>query len=85
MIEQLLFNSFIAFIMPNIGIHIWVRYILKKEGYSISFFDVDFSTFRNLKELSERDIRYKTLYWLFMTLTILPILIFISFAIYLFV
>lgn len=76
MIEQYLFEGFIISGMLFAISHFLVKFALKRNGYSVSLFDLDFSDIRNFHHLAKKQSRYMTIYWIFIILIVFPLLFF---------
>lgn len=84
MIERIFFVCFLFFGAIYVFMNFFSMAVLKNAGKKVKFFDVDFSNYRELRDLSKENQKFKTLYTLFLMSTFLPVLTFILFIIYLF-
>jgi len=84
MIESILFYVFIITIIPYVIIYLLVIFILKKEDFNFSIFNIGYSNYSNLKKLIQKENKYRWLYQAYIVSTFLPILVFILFVLFVF-
>jgi hypothetical protein len=80
MIETILFYGFVVLALTFSIYQIFVKDVLRKNGYDVAFIDIDFSDYKNLHSLAKKQKKYNRLYFGFILLTFLPILIVVLFV-----
>lgn len=78
MIEKILFDGFGASVIIYGIITVLVKVVLHKSGYRVPLFNSDFSDYKKLHSLAKQEHKYRVLYFIYVLLTILPLIFFIA-------
>lgn len=84
MSESILFYGFMISGIPYVIIYVLVLFTLHKKDYKFSIFTIDYSNYGSLKKLAKKENKYRWLYITYIGSTFLPILMFVLFALFLF-
>jgi hypothetical protein len=71
MLENILFYGFAACCVIYGISTLLIKYILKQNGYFVPWLNTDLSDFKNLRLLAKQEKKYRPLYFLYITLTVI--------------
>ena len=82
MIRYILFYGFIISGLFNAVFTLFIKVTLKRNGYYVTIINIDFSDFKNLKDLAEKNHKYGFMYLAYISSVFVPLIFFIGLLIF---